>query len=95
LSEPVFGRVAVVGLGLMGGSAALAALERGVAREVQGVDPGLDRAGPIPLVSLAEAAAWARKSPAAGDVSLPDLSNVSSQYGWPAIWFMSTPCCIP
>ena len=59
MSEPVFGRVAVVGLGLMGGSAALAALERGVAREVKGVDPELDRADPIPLVPLAEAAAWA------------------------------------
>src|SRR5262245_9952633 len=43
----------------MGGSAALAALERNAANEVRGVDPGLDRAGPIPLVSLAEAAAWA------------------------------------
>ena len=59
MSEPVFGHVAVVGLGLMGGSTALAALERGAAREVRGVDPGLDDAGAIPLVSLANAVAWA------------------------------------
>jgi prephenate dehydrogenase len=59
LSEPVFERVAVVGLGLMGGSVALAALERGAAREVRGVDPALRAAGPVPLVSLAEAAGWA------------------------------------
>jgi len=49
----------VIGLGLMGGSVALGALRRGIAREVRGVDPALDRAGPVPLVSLAEAAAWA------------------------------------
>lgn len=59
MSEPVFERVAVVGLGLMGGSVALAALERGAAREVRGVDPGLATAGPIRLVPLVEAAAWA------------------------------------
>lgn len=59
MTKPGFGRVAVVGLGLMGGSAALAAHERRIADEVRGVDPGLDHAGPIPLVSLAEAAAWA------------------------------------
>jgi prephenate dehydrogenase len=59
LKEPLFERVAVVGLGLMGGSAALAALARGAAREVRGVDPALASAGPIRLVSLAEAAAWA------------------------------------
>ena len=59
MTKPRFGRVAVVGLGLMGGSAALAAHGRRIAEEVRGVDPGLDRAGPIPLVSLAEAAAWA------------------------------------
>jgi len=43
----------------MGGSAALAALQRGAATEVRGVDPALERAGAIPLISLAEAAAWA------------------------------------
>jgi len=59
LSRPVVERLGVVGLGLMGGSAALAALARGAAREVRGVDPGLERAGSIPLVSLAEVAAWA------------------------------------
>ncbi|MFI5316238.1 MAG: prephenate dehydrogenase [Myxococcota bacterium] len=52
-------RLGVVGLGLMGGSVALAALARGAATEVRGVDPGLERAGSIPLVPLAEAAAWA------------------------------------
>jgi prephenate dehydrogenase len=46
-------------MGLMGGSAALAALRRGAAAEVRGVDPALESAGPIPLISLAEAAAWA------------------------------------
>lgn len=59
MKEPIFDRVAVVGLGLMGGSVALAARARGVSREVRGVDPALTEAGPIPLVSLAEAAAWA------------------------------------
>ena len=59
MSEPVFERVAVVGLGLMGGSVALAALARGAAREVRGVDPGLEAAGEIQLVPLCEAAAWA------------------------------------
>jgi prephenate dehydrogenase len=38
---------------------ALAARARGLAREVRGVDPGLVRAEPIPLVPLAEAARWA------------------------------------
>jgi prephenate dehydrogenase len=56
---PVVGRLGVIGMGLMGGSAALAALARGAAREVRGVDPALERAGAIPLVSLAEVAAWA------------------------------------
>ena len=41
MTRPVFERVAVVGLGLMGGSAALAALERGAAGQVRGVDPAL------------------------------------------------------
>lgn len=43
----------------MGGSVALAALQRGAAAEVRGVDPALDSAGPVPLISPAEAAAWA------------------------------------
>jgi prephenate dehydrogenase len=59
LSVPVFERVAIVGLGLMGGSVALAALERRAAGTVRGVDPGLVSAGDIPLISLTEAAAWA------------------------------------
>ncbi len=59
MSARVFERLAVVGLGLIGGSVALGARERGIAREVRGVDPGLVEAGGIPLVSLAEAAAWA------------------------------------
>ncbi|HKC51359.1 MAG TPA: prephenate dehydrogenase [Myxococcota bacterium] len=59
MSRPVVGRLGVIGMGLMGGSAALAALQRGAATEVRGVDPALERAGPIPLISLAEAAAWA------------------------------------
>jgi prephenate dehydrogenase len=59
LSAPRFERVAVIGLGLMGGSVALAAQARRVAREVRGVDPALASAGSIPLVSLADAAAWA------------------------------------
>ena len=56
---PLFERLAVVGMGLVGGSVALAAHERGLAGEVRGVDPALDRAGPIALVPLEEAAAWA------------------------------------
>lgn len=59
MTGPVFERVAVIGLGLMGGSAALAALERGAAGQVRGVDPALADAGAIPLVTLPEAAAWA------------------------------------
>lgn len=59
MTRPVFERVAVIGLGLMGGSAALAALERGAAGQVRGVDPALADAGAIPLVTLPEAAAWA------------------------------------
>ena len=59
MREPVFERVAVVGLGLMGGSVAKGALEHGAARVVRGVDPALSSAGEIPLVSLAEASAWA------------------------------------
>jgi prephenate dehydrogenase len=52
-------RVAVVGLGLLGGSVALAARKRGAAAEVRAVDPHLTRAPEIPLVSLAEAGRWA------------------------------------
>jgi len=59
VSAHLFERLAVVGLGLIGGSVALGARERGIAREVRGVDPGLREAAGIPLVSLAEAAAWA------------------------------------
>ena len=59
MSDPVFDRLAVVGLGLVGGSAALAALERGAAREVRGVDPLRTKAGSIPLISAEEAAGWA------------------------------------
>jgi len=54
-----FERLLVVGLGLVGGSVALAARERGVAAEVRGVDPGLAQAGPIPLVALDECVSWA------------------------------------
>jgi len=54
-----FERLAVVGLGLLGGSVALAARKHGAAREVRAVDPKLSEAKGIPLVSLAEAAAWA------------------------------------
>ena len=56
---PVFERLAVVGLGLVGGSVALAARERALAGEVRGVDPALREAGPIPLIALEEAAEWA------------------------------------
>ncbi len=56
---PLFERLAVVGLGLVGGSVALGARERGIAAAVKGVDPGLREAGSIPLVGLEEAAGWA------------------------------------
>lgn len=59
MKRPVVGRLGVVGMGLMGGSVALAARERGAAAEVRGVDPNLDRAGDVPLTSLAECAGWA------------------------------------
>ena len=56
MSEPPpFERLVVVGLGLVGGSVALGAKARGLARQVLGVDPELDSAGPVPLVSLEEA----------------------------------------
>jgi prephenate dehydrogenase len=61
MSRPVFDRLAVVGLGLVGGSVALAARERGVARDIRGVDPALaavDAQG-IPLLDLEVAAGWA------------------------------------
>ncbi len=59
MSVPGFSRLAVIGMGLLGGSAALAARDRGAADEVRGVDPNLADAGEIALVSLAEAARWA------------------------------------
>ena len=59
MSVPGFSRLAVIGLGLLGGSAALAARDRGAADEVRGVDPNLADAGEIELVSLAEAGRWA------------------------------------
>ena len=45
-TEPLFERLAVIGLGLVGGSVALGAHARGLAREVRGVDPQLESAGP-------------------------------------------------
>ncbi len=59
MTEPLLERLAVVGMGLVGGSVALAAHEKKLAGEVRGVDPALDAAGPIPLVSLETAARWA------------------------------------
>ncbi len=59
MSVPGFSRLAVIGMGLLGGSAALAARDRGAADEVRGVDPNLTAAGEITLISLAEAARWA------------------------------------
>ena len=59
MKVPVFERLAVVGLGLIGGSVALGARERGLAREIRAVDPGLKEARGIPLVPLDEVAAWA------------------------------------
>ncbi len=56
---PLFERLGVVGLGLLGGSVALGARARGLAVEVRGVDPALREAGPIPLTSLKEVAQWA------------------------------------
>jgi prephenate dehydrogenase len=50
-------KLAVIGLGLLGGSVALAARERGLAAEIAAVDPALtqDQAGGFPLVCLEEA----------------------------------------
>jgi prephenate dehydrogenase len=50
-----FERLAVVGLGLVGGSVALGAREAGLAREVVGVDPALRSAAPLRLAPLEEA----------------------------------------
>jgi prephenate dehydrogenase len=56
---PRFERLAVVGLGLVGGSVALGARARGLVGEIRGVDPHLDDAGPIPLGNLEEVVPWA------------------------------------
>lgn len=50
-----FERLAVIGLGLLGGSVALAARQRRLAGEVVGVDPALRTADPVPLASLEDA----------------------------------------
>jgi len=55
----VVGRLGVIGMGLMGGSVALAARARGAAAEVRGSDRHLTSAGDVPLMPLAECAAWA------------------------------------
>jgi prephenate dehydrogenase len=54
-----FERLAVVGLGLLGGSVALAARKHKAAAEVRAVDPSPADAQGIPLVSLEEAGRWA------------------------------------
>jgi prephenate dehydrogenase len=54
-----FERLAVIGLGLLGGSVALAARKHAAAREIRAVDPDVREAQGIPLVALGEAAAWA------------------------------------
>lgn len=59
MATPCFDRLVVIGLGLIGGSVALAARERGLAREIRGVDPYREQANPIPLIPLGEAAEWA------------------------------------
>ncbi len=59
MTEPLFDRLAVIGLGLLGGSVALATRERGLAREVVGVDRVLTSADPIPVCSLADGLAGA------------------------------------
>jgi len=71
---PLFERLLVVGLGLIGGSVALGAQKRGLATEVRGVDPALEQqapqraqraagersqVGPIPLMELEAGARWA------------------------------------
>ena len=59
MGTPCFERLAVIGVGLVGGSVALGARARGLAREVRGVDAQRSQADPIPLIPLAEAAGWA------------------------------------
>jgi len=59
LKRPVVARLGVIGMGLMGGSVAMAARARGAAAEVRGSDRHLASAGDIPLVPLDECAAWA------------------------------------
>ncbi|MFQ5699739.1 MAG: prephenate dehydrogenase [Myxococcota bacterium] len=55
---PVFERLTVVGLGLVGGSVALAARERKAAGEIRAVDPSAPPGGDFAPISLAEAARW-------------------------------------
>ena len=54
-----FERLAVVGLGLLGGSVALGARKHGAAREIRAVDPKVRDSQGFSLISLEEAAAWA------------------------------------
>ena len=59
MSQPTFERLGVIGLGLVGGSVALGAQKRGLATEIRGVDPGLEKAAGIRLDTLKRVAAWA------------------------------------
>jgi len=59
VAEPLFQRLAIVGLGLLGGSVALAARERGVALEIRAVDPAVAGETPFARVSLRDGVAWA------------------------------------
>ena len=59
MSQPTFERLGVIGLGLVGGSVALGAQKLGLATEIRGVDPGLEKAAGIRLDTLKRVAAWA------------------------------------
>ena len=59
MSDGGFERLAVVGAGLLGGSVALAAQARGVAKQIRVVDPSLAPDVPFERSTLPEVARWA------------------------------------
>ncbi len=75
MTEPLFDRLTVIGLGLLGGSVALATRERGLAREVVGVDRHLSSADPNRVCPLAVEEA----DPVGGQVLLGVVSQEDAQ----------------
>jgi prephenate dehydrogenase len=80
-------RLAVVGLGLIGGSVALAAQQRGIAGEVRGVDRADVASGAIARMTLRDAARWAdciviAVPPGAAQELFTELGSLVSEDVW-------------